>query len=334
MGTRVRTRGLADLPDGTAAPDSLKALDALIQQMSFAVVSAPLAPALQGARVVRGQYGLASRRMLLPSLSRDTQRSPNFTKALFQYLTQCFPGARATSCTIAFHRSAALHTDKANIGPSYAVAMKSSSGGQLWVAQPFAVHGTVLRVTEQLCEFDPLELHTTLPFEGPRYYISYYSHRAATRVKCALRRRLMSLSVPLPSVRECAAMRRATKKRPALCHRRADGFKQWAAYLRTLSPKQRRATKASQSRMGGSWVCKSCRCFGPLLIDGGRPRHFCSRSCEHKYYRRATEKLKLQKVRACLNCGGGYRQPGGAGGQRRYCKKCRRKRPAMPNTRT
>ena len=53
------TAGIADLPDGPPAPATLDVLGELVQQMSFAIVPAPLAPALQGCRVVRGQLGRA-----------------------------------------------------------------------------------------------------------------------------------------------------------------------------------------------------------------------------------------------------------------------------------
>ena len=326
------TTGLLDLPDGTPAPITLEGIDALVQQMSFAVVSSPLAPALQGASVVRGQYGLASRRMQTPSLSRDTRRSPNFAKALFQFLSHCFPKARVSSCTVAFHRAAPLHADAANIGPSYAVALNSSSGGQLWVAPPFALHGATLRVTEQLCEFDSLVMHTTLPYSGPRYYISFYCHRAVGRITAHVRRRLMELRVPLPSRGEGITMLHAAQQKPPLRQRRADGLRQWAAYLGTLPPEQRSATVTSQKRKGGSWICKFCREFGPLTLDGGRRRLFCSRACEAKHYRSQPSKRKLRRAQACLKCGRVFLLRGKRGGQRRYCNRCRRIR--LPPTRT
>ena len=87
------TAGLVDLPDGTPVPDTLEALSVLVGRMSYAVIVEPLAPALQGSSVERGQYGLASRRMQLPTLSCDSKRAPNFTKVLFGYLSRCFPYA-------------------------------------------------------------------------------------------------------------------------------------------------------------------------------------------------------------------------------------------------
>ena len=320
------TAGLRDLPDGTAVPNSLVELDSLVQRMSFAVVGRPLAPALQGGRVVRGQFGLASRRMQTPSLTRDSRRSPNFTKVLFQYLSQCFPKARVSSCTVAFHRLAPLHVDSANRGPSYAVALQSSEGGHLWVATPFASHGTTLRVTDELCEFDSLLLHTTLPYSGPRYYISYYCHRAVGRLTPVVRRRLLGLCVPLPSSQEILAMRRAAKQKPSLAQRRADGFRQWAAYLRTLPPRSKRALRSNRA-LGGSWICKHCRRFGPSCSYGGRLRTFCSRACEMHHYRKPLMKLKWNGTRTCQTCGRAFLQRSNSGGRLRYCRGCRRQRP-------
>ena len=139
------TAGLVDLPDGTPVPDTLEALSVLVGRMSYAVIVEPLAPALQGSSVERGQYGLASRRMQLPTLSCDSKRAPNFTKVLFGYLSRCFPYAVASSCTVAWHRRAPLHVDDSNIGLSYVAALRSSSSGNLWTAPPFAVHGSVQR---------------------------------------------------------------------------------------------------------------------------------------------------------------------------------------------
>ena len=233
------TAGLADLPDDTPVPGTLEALSALVQRMSYAIVDSPLAPALQGSSVVRGQYGLASRRMLPPSLSLDSKRSPNFTKALFGYLSRCFPYAVASSCTVAWHRRAPLHIDGSNIGLSYVAALHCLSGGDLWTAHPFGDHGLVLRATAELCEFDSLQLHTTLPFEGSRCYVSYYCHKSAARVPALLRNSLLQLRVPLPTQAECGAMQLALKRQPALSKRKADGFKQWERYLNTLSQKER-----------------------------------------------------------------------------------------------
>ena len=145
------TAGLADLPHGTPAPETLSALGELVQQMSFAIVPAPLAPALQGCRVVRGQFGLSSRRMMAPALSAGSRRAPNFTKALFQFFKHRFPCAVASSCTVAFHRLAPLHIDCANMGLSYVAALGSSAGGNLWVAQPSAAQGVTLNTTKDLC---------------------------------------------------------------------------------------------------------------------------------------------------------------------------------------
>ena len=318
------TAGLADLPHGTAVPTTLEALGDLVQRMSFAVVSEPLAPALQGRRVVRGQYGLASRRMMPPALSRDSQRAPNFTRILFQFLSQRFPNAVVSSCTIAFHRSAPLHVDSSNMGLSYAAAIKSEAGGDLWTALPYTVHGAVLRVTQELCEFDSLVMRTTLPLEGPRYYISFYCHRSVARTSAAVRSRLVELNIPLPTAAECSAMLLKARQKPPLCQRKADGTKQWDAYLRTLHPDQRSAAIACQQRKGGSWICARCRVFGPLALFGGNPRTFCSRACENKLKRSILKKTNQQKTPQCRNCGRSYTQRSKPGGQLRYCQACRR----------
>ena len=318
------TAGLVDLPDDTPAPETLLALGEIVQRMSFAIVPAPLAPALQGCRVVRGQFGLSSRRMLPPALSADSQRAPNFTKALFEFFRHHFPKAAASSCTVAFHRLAPLHIDCANMGLSYAAALGSTAGGNLWVAQPSAAQGLTANVTKDLCEFDALVMHTTLPFEGPRYYISFYCHRAAVRTSDALRSKLIELSVPLPSFMECITMLMAAKQRPPLHQRRADGMAQWAAYLRVLTPSERNAAVASQQRKGGSWVCMRCHAFGPLASRGGNPRNYCSRACENKQKRSVVKKTLQRKQQHCRTCLRAFVQRSSPGGQLRYCWRCRR----------
>ena len=292
--------------------------------MSFAIVPAPLAPALQGCRVVRGQFGLSSRRMMAPALSADSQRAPNFTKALFQFLKHCFPEAVASSCTVAFHRLAPLHIDCANMGLSYVAALGSSAGGNLWVAQPLAARGVTVNVTEDLCEFDALVMHTTLPCEGPRYYISFYCHRAAARTPAALRSRLVELSVPLPSAMNCSATLLAARQRLPLHQRKADGMAQWAAYLRALAADARNAAVASQQRKGGSWVCMRCHTFGPLAPRGGNPRNYCSRGCENKQKRSIVKKTLRRRPQHCRTCSRAFVQRRGPGGQLRYCSHCRR----------
>ena len=317
------TAGLADVPGHTRAPATLAELDALVQQMSFAVVSEPLAPALQGKRVVRGQYGLASRRMLPPTLSSDTRRSPNFTRMLFQFFTSQFPDKVASSCTVAFHRAAPLHIHNSNIGLSYAAAIGCSSGGNLWTANPYSDHGAVLRTSEALCEFDSLLLHTTLPFSGPRYYISFYCHRAAARASDVVRSQLVELNVPLPSRAECEAMQEAAKQKSALRQRRADGHRQWQAYLSTLPAQEKVTMVESQQRKGGSWICLQCHVFGPFLPLGGRPRFFCSRMCENKVRRSIVRNTKEQRTRHCKRCGRAFLRAYATGAPHQSCPRCR-----------
>ena len=326
------TAGLADLPDGTPAAATLPALGELVQQMSFAIVPAPLAPALQGCLVVRGQFGLSSRRMMAPALSADSQRAPNFTKALFQFFKHRFPTAVASSCTVAFHRLAPLHVDRANMGLSYVAALGTSAGGNLWLAQPSAAQGVTVNVTEDLCEFDALVMHTTLPFKGPRFYISFYCHRAAARMSAELRSRLVELSVPLPSAMDCSVMLLAARQRLPLHERKAAGMAQWAAYLRALAPHARSAVAASQQRKGGSWVCKRCHTFGPLPPRGGNPRNYCSRACENKQKRSILKKTLQRNAQQCRTCSRAFVQRRGPGGQLRYCWRCRRARAVSSST--
>ena len=260
---------------------------------------------------------------MAPALSADSRRAPNFTKTLFQFFKRRFPNAVASSCTIAFHRLAPLHVDRANMGLSYVAALGSSAGGNLWVAQPSAAQGIRLNVTKDFCEFDSMVMHTTLPFEGSRYYISFYSHRAAARMPAALRSRLVELSVPLPSAKDCRAMLLEAQRRLPLRQRKADGMAKWAAYRRALAPDARSAVVASQQRKGGSWVCMRCRTFGPLQRSGGRQRRYCSRFCENLLKRSIKKKTVKRRLQRCRTCSCSFPQRRKSGGQLRYCSRCR-----------
>lgn len=153
-----------------AAPRTPRDLKLLLDVVRKPVVKVPLAPALKGAAVIKLQLGLAARRSLPPTMPADSQRSPNLIRARFAFLHRHYPEATASSITIAWHKSAPLHTDGSNVAGTYLLSL----GAKAFPAQ---------------------SPDATLAFEGHRCYVSFYTHQATVRLDPATRATLRRLGV-------------------------------------------------------------------------------------------------------------------------------------------
>jgi hypothetical protein len=323
------TAGLKDVAVSTPNPLTREQVDDLIQQVSFPIVRQPVAPALQGSVVVRAQFGLASCRMLAPKVSQDTRRSPHIARCLFAYLRNAAPHATVSSLTVAFHRRAPLHIDHMNIGPSWATALGCTSGGNLWVATPGVESGTVLPTASRLCEFGASVAHQPLAFSGPRYYISFYTHRSVQRISEDVRTELMRLGVPLPSPELMAQQHLQVQELPRLQVRHRVGAVAWQAHVKK-HPCEDAAYDLGHFAQNGSWVCRGCRKFD--IMKGGRPRLFCSVRCKERIRRESDRKAQPDRhAQRCKCCSKMLRRSSKQIGRGlEYC--CRhRKTPRAPN---
>jgi hypothetical protein len=292
--------GLEDVAVGPPNPLTREQVDGLIQQVSFPIIRHSVAPALQGSVVVRAQFGLASCRMLAPAVSKDNRRSPHLARCLCAYLRNAAPHATVSSLTVAFHRRAPLHIDDMNIGPSWATALGCTSGGNLWVATTGLECGTVLPTASRLCEFFASLAHQPLAFSGPRYYISFYTHRAVSRISEDVRAELLRLGVPLPSAELVAQQNQQVQQLPRLQERHRVGAVAWHAHIEKQFY-EGAAKDAGHFAENGSWVCRGCRTFD--IMKGGRPRMFCSQRCKERIRRESDFKAQPQRhAKKCKCC--------------------------------
>ena len=272
---------LEDAIDSARVPETRAQLLALLKSVSWPVIDASQAPATKGHRIVRAQFGLAGRRMQKPTLSLCTKKLPMLTRLLFGFLKHVMPHASASSATVAFHRHARLHADTMNLGPSWATALAATSGGDLWICDGTNQGGQVLRTSERFCEFNSQYGHRTLPFTGPRFYVSFYTHRSARRASRALRQRLLKHSVPFPSHMELKAWKLQSERLPTARARLRTAQNAWRRHLRTHP--EHRITWKRVHWVKGSWVCRHCGKFG--VAARGRNKKFCSHACRSAAWR-------------------------------------------------
>ena len=287
---KTRTFGATDAPVGTVIADHAHAATVL-RDVSMPIAKNCLAPALKGGAVVRCQLGMSCQWSTFPGVSVDSRRMPNLTQAVFGWLRARFPHAVCTSVTVAWHRMAPLHLDGMNIGLSHLTAIGAFSGGGLWVAS--GGDGTTLEMTSgeeaggtlAWHIFNPLLPHLTLPFEGDRAYLSFYTHQSVSRLKAPARRELLSLGIPLPSTEQVRDMQRERESLNRLCGPQ-ERMRQATALVRRLGLADIRSKGMHKSC---SWVCRHCGRFGRHVK--GQPRRFCNATHQTRY-KRAKQPMK------------------------------------------
>ncbi len=143
--------------------------------------------------------GMSPRQQLPPSVTEDSARMPNFSRAVFEWFRRERPDARCTSVVFAFNMLARMHGDLLNAGPSELTAVGAFSGGALWQCEPDSNIGHIMELSAgQWHTFDSLWPHCGLAFSGERCYISFYCHRTFGRDSPATRKALRDMRVPLP----------------------------------------------------------------------------------------------------------------------------------------
>ena len=201
---------------------------------------------------------------------------PRLTRLFFGYLRHVMPHATASSATVAFHRHAKLHADTMNLGPSGATALGAETGGDLWICDGMGQDGFLLPTRGRFCEFSSQYGHRTLPFTGPRFYVSFYTHRTARRASRACRAKLKRVGVPFPSQSELGTWRLQNARLPTLRARLASAAAAWNRHLRT-HPEHKVGRKRLKAK-SATWVCRSCGKFGAIGHGQGR-KQFCDRVC-------------------------------------------------------
>lgn len=103
--------------------------------------------------------------------SQYTVNNPKLSTLLCQYARERFPDFHFTSIQVN-QGSSALHVDTGNSGPSLIVSLGDHDGGDLW---QYPDQQICIKNALQPCE--GRLPHITLPFEGERYSIVYFSQK-------------------------------------------------------------------------------------------------------------------------------------------------------------
>ena len=291
---RCRTKGDEDATDeDTQTQIDHKSAWDLLCRVSLPVDRAPRAPALKGSPTLKLQLGLVARFMQPPCVSKVSQNKPRLTRFFFNWLRQAQPGATATSCTVAFNRLAPLHVDR-NLGESHLTAVGDFTGGHLWTSS--GNNGSLLQARHKWVVFDAAVPHRTMPFDGCRAYVTFYTDRSALRMGKKVRASLRGLGVPVPSA---AAMLQSTAKAKKVApHKRrmVEADAKWEAYVATRPGLAEKVGKAS-----GSWVCKGCGDFGRWSGSSAATKSWCSNACRQKSFKPIRQ--AGQRKRKCKGCG-------------------------------
>ena len=133
-----------------------------------------------------------------------------FVRLLIGTFRREYPGFPFTSIQINHGFACRPHVDRNNSGPSALVALGEFTGGELWVHEPVAgahgltispeegqvsavyrtgtpFFGTAFDVKESWVLFDGRKLHCTLPFEGDRYSLVFFTGPDTDKAPLAVR---------------------------------------------------------------------------------------------------------------------------------------------------
>ena len=122
------------------------------------------------------------------AVTKKTARHAALVRVLTALARRHAPDFRFTSIQVNKNNQTPLHVDRNNLGESAIVGLGDYRGGEVWVAGD-GLHDC----RNRFCFFDGNEPHGTMPFEGTRYTIVYFtqsSFQKASRASLASLRRL------------------------------------------------------------------------------------------------------------------------------------------------
>jgi len=119
-------------------------------------------------------FGLVNKRCFKdPKLSKISEQEPEIYQALQDLAREIDPSFSYTSICVNKNMMAKPHVDGNNQGNSIIVGLGNYTGGELVVEYPDG--NKVHDCKEKPCYFDGTVKHYTLPFQGDRYTIIYFS---------------------------------------------------------------------------------------------------------------------------------------------------------------
>ena len=93
-----------------------------------------------------------------------------------------------------------VHADTNNLGESAILTLGNFEGGGLWVSD--GEGGKVLECHNTVHYFDGKTPHATMPFQGQRFTLVFYTRREVPSAKPGVRATLTELGFPLPPTGE------------------------------------------------------------------------------------------------------------------------------------
>jgi hypothetical protein len=119
------------------------------------------------------------------------------TMLLVQYARRNLPSTFTfTSIQINKNYQSAMHVDAYNLGPSYIVGLGDYDGGRLWLHDSSG--GCAVDIKGKFFLFDGNNPHQTLPFEGTRYSLIFYTNQSHSLLKDADSQFLRDVGFPFP----------------------------------------------------------------------------------------------------------------------------------------
>ena len=157
-----------------------------------------------------------------PCISTRTGKNLVLMQELTKWIRSRCPDFRCTSIQLNRNPAPRVHTDSNNVGESVIVSLGQFRGGGLWIMNTGGQSGRVTReVTRKMVGYPKLEVgdklagsvvdifekpfrfdgtvpHSAMAYNGERYAIVFFTHRAWNSSDRILRQKARSLGLPVP----------------------------------------------------------------------------------------------------------------------------------------
>jgi len=141
--------------------------------------------------------------------SKATKRYPELARLLCSFVRSRQKSFKFTSIMVNKGTSA-LHVDTLNCGPSLIISLGDHSGGELWQYHK-PDQGKVLTIKNRLVMTDGLLPHMTLPHDGERFSLVFFSMKSKRRQISDEHHTMLKklgFSSPLKTAQSCDAVPR------------------------------------------------------------------------------------------------------------------------------
>ena len=140
-----------------------------------------------------------------------------------------------------------VHADTNNLGESAILTLGNFEGGGLWVSD--GEGGKVLECHNTVHYFDGKTPHATMPFQGQRFTLVFYTRREVPSAKPGVRATLTELGFPLPPTGEWLTDTTTPEAVVKDAEREFDTFKsEWGAMSKVEQWKRRRGVSTKVRR--------------------------------------------------------------------------------------